>query len=717
MKSQIDRGRACLFSPIGSIAGVLLFFPGFFGTAPLRAWQDRQPPPAVPAGSALTSVPNAATESKTTETFPVTELPPLKRLVLYNSGVGQWQHEGLVEGNARLEIRFGSQDVDNVLKSLVFWDSGGGSARAVEYKPAPDPEDVAAGTIGAPMTLAQLLQRFRGETASLIRGGSRIEGTIYGVENRTEGDQVVETVVLINEQGLQSMALSSIDRVQFDKEELRTELAQAMAGLVKSRKANQKKLDLLLEGSGQRQVAFAYVVDMPIWRMTYRAAIKDGSVQLQGWAHVDNVTGVDWQDVTMELRSGRPQAFHVNVFAPLVSSRPSLGNSVFDFASGVVLVTQWFGYEAENGWGGGGFGFGGGFGGGRFGGDPGGSPPSAGIDIESAFRESAEAGSTSQMVRYLIDKPVNLAAGRSAALPVFGYEFPARVLTVCVDEEAGLPPMHALEFSNTTGLAMVSGPLSVMRDGDFVGDGQLTRLAVDQRAEIVYGFDRAVRLSRKDKTTESRQESLSIHEGVITVSGRSIERRVYTIENDDSEPRDVILYCPGSENPKVRISPEPGRKEGGRLRFEVAVDARSSREQEVVFETEVPESMPLADVDKGDVDRWLNLGVDIAAPDQEFFARLFAMDNNIRDISGKKADLELRRTNLLSEQSRMRENVQALEGNPEAAQSFVDKLLKMEAEIEALAILQANVGERLKAALEERVLTARSYGKQAGGAE
>lgn len=573
---------------------------------------------------------------------------------------------------------------------------------------------MAADTIGAPMTLAQLMQRFRGESVTLVRSASEVKGIIYGVENRTEDDQVVETVVLINEQGLQSVALSTVDRVQFEKEELRTELGQAMSGLVKSRKANQKKLDLLLEGTGNRDVGFAYVIDMPIWRMTYRMAIKDDKVMLQGWAHVDNVTGVDWKDVTMELRSGRPQAFHANVFAPLMSQRPSVGNSVFDFAKGVVLVTQWFGYQPDDRYDAGGGMGGGGQGGGGFGGGTpfgGASRPSEGIDIDSAFRESAQAGSTSQMVRYIIDKPVNLDAGRSAALPVFGQELPARILTICDDEDDSLPPMHAIEFTNRTGLAMVSGPLSVMRDGDFVGDGQLERLAVDQQTEVVYGFDRAVRQSRVDEDQETKLESMAIRDGNVIISGRSIDKQIYTIENDDTEPRNVVLYCQGSDIKEARVSPEPDRIEGNRLRFVIPVEAKSSKKHQVVIEIDFTQKTLLSSVTKSEVDKWLKAGVIIPDVDQAYFARLFEIDKKIQGIRNEKSKLTQRRATLLSEQARMRENVQALEGNPEAAKSFVDKLLKMESELDEWVGLDADVDEQLRKAEAERLAEARNYGR------
>ena len=54
------------------------------------------------------------------EAFKDVELPPVKRIVLYNSGVGQLQHEGKIEGKGQVSLRFGSHDVSDALKSLAI---------------------------------------------------------------------------------------------------------------------------------------------------------------------------------------------------------------------------------------------------------------------------------------------------------------------------------------------------------------------------------------------------------------------------------------------------------------------------------------------------------------------------------------------------------------------------------------------------------------------
>src|SRR4051812_41260256 len=51
---------------------------------------------------------------------------PVKRVVLFSSGVGYFQHQGQVTGNASVDLKFRIEDVNDLLKSMVLEDLGGG---------------------------------------------------------------------------------------------------------------------------------------------------------------------------------------------------------------------------------------------------------------------------------------------------------------------------------------------------------------------------------------------------------------------------------------------------------------------------------------------------------------------------------------------------------------------------------------------------------------
>src|SRR5437764_13013936 len=51
---------------------------------------------------------------------------PVKAVVLFSSGVGYFEHFGPVDGAASTELRFKTQQINDILKSLVLQDLDGG---------------------------------------------------------------------------------------------------------------------------------------------------------------------------------------------------------------------------------------------------------------------------------------------------------------------------------------------------------------------------------------------------------------------------------------------------------------------------------------------------------------------------------------------------------------------------------------------------------------
>src|SRR5262245_37745784 len=58
---------------------------------------------------------------------------PITRVVLFNSGVGYFSRSGEVTDDARVDLTFPEQDVNDLLKSMVLEDFNGGRIAAVSY--------------------------------------------------------------------------------------------------------------------------------------------------------------------------------------------------------------------------------------------------------------------------------------------------------------------------------------------------------------------------------------------------------------------------------------------------------------------------------------------------------------------------------------------------------------------------------------------------------
>lgn len=674
----------------------------------------------------VNAVPDATAPRDTAadDAFSVQDLPPLRRVVFYNSGVAHMQHRGEVDGKAKLEIRFSSHDVDDVLKSLVFEDRGGGQVRAVEYQPAPNPEDVAANEF-VPMTLAQLLQKYRGESirAHFDNDQPPIQGKIFGLENRQIDNELQEFVVLVDSDGgMRSVMLNHVDRVEFDSQDVRDEMTLALTGITKSRKANQKRLDLLFDGRARREVAFGYVVDAPIWRMSYRLEVQPEQIQLQGWTHINNVTGVDWENVRIELRSGQPQAFHADLFAPVLAERDSVGLNPFGLPQELTLVHQWYGFEpaerfgdsarSESGAGMGGMmggmgggmmgGIGGGFGGGGGGAEESDSKPAQrGIDSDTAFQQIASLDRTASMIRFQLDDPVNLASGKSAALPVFRKQLPSRLLSVVKHQPSArdLTAIRSIELTNATDFSLVPGPISVSRDGDFVGDARIPRLAIGATTLLPYAIDRAILVSRTQTPVRRKAVAITVEKQQVVTTYENRFEVQFVIDNQDKDarqliveyqlPREVSVDDDAEEDPfanvsvkalpTVSIEPEPKKRSGNNLlTYEVATPALAKSPLTLRFRWTDEKRDPLRNILPTRALAWLQSNLKIDDTSRQTLEEFISVAREILNQQIVVRELSAKKTLYASEQTRVRENIRAVGAGSAAAEPFLQRMNEME---------------------------------------
>src|ERR1700742_519401 len=85
---------------------------------------------------AVAPVPSSAQDAPAT-TQPVTSVP-VKSVVLFSSGVGYFEHRGIVHADTAAEFRFKTDQINDILKSLVLKDLDGGKVNTVLY-PSQDP--------------------------------------------------------------------------------------------------------------------------------------------------------------------------------------------------------------------------------------------------------------------------------------------------------------------------------------------------------------------------------------------------------------------------------------------------------------------------------------------------------------------------------------------------------------------------------------------------
>jgi hypothetical protein len=314
----------------GSAAATVLALFALWWTGPTTA---KDPPPAAPAQ-----------EVGNLPAKPPTAQLPIGHVILFSSGVGYFQREGEVEGSSRVDLSFPGSDVNDLLKSLVLQDSGGGKVSTISYD-SPDPIEKTLKSFALDLTynpsFGQLINQARGEKVELTlqQGNATQPGTVTGVilgmesQRQPVGKDAMVDVEMLNvlcTEGIRSVPLSQVTRLRLLNPALETELRRALEVLATRHDSQKKVVSLAFNGEGKRKVKVGYVVENPIWKTSYRLVLEDGKKAfLQGWAVVENTSDDDWKDVRMALVSGRPISFKMDLYQPLFIPRPTVEPELF----------------------------------------------------------------------------------------------------------------------------------------------------------------------------------------------------------------------------------------------------------------------------------------------------------------------------------------------------------------------------------------------------
>ena len=264
---------------------------------------------------------------------------PVSRAVLFSSGVGFFEHKGTVEGDSSVRLMFKTDQINDILKSMVLFDEGG-TVTSVTYA-SNDPVERTLRSFGVDISgepsLPDLLKQLRGAEVTV----DKVVGKILGVEveERIVGQpeaKITEHILrLVTPTGVQSVKLSAVQNLTFNDPKMQQELNEALGLLIGARDRDRKPVDIILPIRNVNRTVGTilgfeitrryggYLVESPVWKTAYRLDLTDKEKPLlQGWAIVENTSENDWKNVLLSLVSGRPISFIQDLYTPLYLDRP-----------------------------------------------------------------------------------------------------------------------------------------------------------------------------------------------------------------------------------------------------------------------------------------------------------------------------------------------------------------------------------------------------------
>ena len=620
----------------------------------------------------------------------------LKRVLLSTGGVGLYEYEAEVEGDATVELKAPLDQIDDILKSLVVFDDHGGGGGL----DLPGPEPLSETFRALPFTAQdlqstpQLLNALRG--AEVEVGGPRaIKGRIVAVaeetETRPDGGALTtrHRVTVMGEAGLEQFVLEQAESVRFADPAVRDALSKALTAVAAGAERNSRVIRLRSHGGPKRKLRVAYLAAAPVWKTSYRLVLdasadaKKGA--LQGWATLENLSGQDWRDVDLTLVSGRPVSYRQALYRAYTINRPEAPLDVgaqldpgmdrgaiaarddapaapapADAAprramAPAMLSGAMHAKSAAQ------------------------RAPAPSLAAEPAYAQEGET-----QVSFHLPFPVSVANGRTLSLPIVDREQPvARVALFDISVDAR-HPLSAAELTNDGATALPPGIVTLYESGDggatYVGDSRLSATPSGEKRMLSYALDQKTTVEEddSDQTTLARAR---IAKGVLTLDDLTRRRRVFHVKAD--APRKLIVFAPKLAGAKLT---EPAAKDvteaEGRYRVPFEVKAGDRQDFAVTQERTQTRAVALASLDDVNLSLYVKSG-EIDADSRAMLVKLARLRADQATVEHAVAETQARIEAVTSDQSRLKELLGAVAGGSDLAKRYLRKLDADETELES----------------------------------
>lgn len=659
----------------------------------------------------------------------------IRRIVMYRSGVGSFERRGSVENDADVQLRFKTDQINDILKSMVVLDLSGGQIAGVSYG-SKEPLDRRLASFGIDISsnpsMTDLLEQLRGSKVSVTTADGSVNGTILGVEYRPEAQGESKEPIkvaylnLVTDKGIRSVSLKTATNVTLDDKDLNEELTRALSALAEYRADRTKTVDIHLRGQGQRNVVVSYVQEMPVWKTSYRLVLpesgqeKKPKVVMQGWAIVENTTDEDWNNVTLSLVSGRPVSFRMDLYEPLYMGRPEVpvptipgvmpriyatgtggegravvstpGNAQFDLSGAMEGAASKAAADRKDK----------AVMRSRLAGKPGDSAPSSapgtptlagGIAAERAVTAGDMAGyaaaamaqgqESGEVFQYELTSPVTIERQRSSMLPIISGDIEGRRVSIYNRNDNPTNPMRGVEIKNTTKLQFLPGPISVFDGAAYAGDAQIGHIAPGDRRLLAYAVDLDV-VASLEESSNSEVRKLKIVDGLLQQTTTTRTTVKYTFTNKDTaRERTVVVEQPRMMGWTLVEPQKPADQTEALYRFDVPIAAGGNAPLSITSEITQGQNMQLLSYDLNTLLQYSKNGK-VSEKVVDAFREAAKRQGAIHDVERTIAKLDAERNELTQDQARIRENMGRVDQSSQLYRKYMQKLTDQEERMDKL---------------------------------
>ena len=620
----------------------------------------------------------------------------IRAVTLSSGGLAEVTQVHPVDGDATIGLDARSEQIDDILKSLVVRDPVGtvGALRLDGLDQADETLRTMPFTADDLSGPARLLGKLQGVPIRIQSGGRTLEGRVLGVSERnagTESGEVAILTVLTGTGTLESVSIEDGAAVTIQDSAMAAKIAEAIAAAGTAKVGDAHRVEVDVSGRGQREIRLTYVVAAPVWKTSYRIVDGGGGrANLQAWAIIENALGADWAGVDVTLSSGSPVALLQRLHRRYWRKRPEAPVMVEDVGMpdldpGTVAPRSVARLRAPA---------------------PAAAPlpaPMARMDTRAESAEpsydaaAATAGAAASegdvAANFTLPHPVDLRAGSTLSVPFIDTEIEAERVALW-QPGRGIHPTAAFRIRNSATATLPAGLITLYdREAGYLGDARLPATPVGEQRLASFALDRKVAVQAETEPSQALTQ-ITVVDGVARATVIAREVTTYTIKGAPDAARSVIIEHPRREGWTLTASARDSETPTA-YRLKVAVPAGGTAETRAVLEHVQIDAYDLVDADEALLVRWAAL-----ATDPELGGKLKTLSRARAEVAAATRTVEEiaeREEKVQAEQERIRSNLGAVPKDSELARRYLTRMGGQEDELAKLAAARAEAESGLKA--------------------
>ena len=439
----------------------------------------------------------------------------------------------------------------------------------------------------------------------------QVSGLVVGVEYEDEDALLRATVAIYQPERRQvrSIALNTIRRFELLDEAAGADLDYFLRAAQSEEERRSATLHL---SPGEHDLLVGYIAPAPAWRVSYRMLfeqdsatqtlngatqtvdgvpqIVDGgaqaaeggaearstanrpapSVLLQGWGLFDNQLEEDLEGVGLTLVAGMPVSFRYRLYEPKTPERPlvedeerTIDAPIF-FAAAMPPAAESMADTMA-------------LGGAMRAMAPAAPSRKAAISA-AAMEESVQVNTGGQergaLFAYQVQHPVSVARGQSAMVPIVSAKLPGRRELLYNGRKLAAHPVASLRLSNTSGLTLERGPVTVLENGDYAGEAVVSFTRAGAELIVPYAVELGVTVVEQS-SSERVTASVRVQNDYLLIDTFVINQRHYQLTSTLDKPCEVVIEYAPLAGHELYETPAPSEQGAEFLRWAVACPANA----------------------------------------------------------------------------------------------------------------------------------------------